>query len=63
MVRESISEKIELEVGWRDLKDGGSCETFWGIVIWPEAMAGGNTRVSLACLRKKKDGPHAWRPL
>lgn len=32
-VRKSISEKVVLEVGWQDLKAGGSVETLWGTVI------------------------------
>ena len=48
-----------LEVGWQDLKAGGSVETLWGIVIWPEAMVSGEMRISLACLRIKKDDLHA----
>ena len=31
VVRESISEEVVLEVGWQDLKAGGSLETLWGI--------------------------------
>ena len=52
-----------LEVGWQDLKAGGSLETLWGRVIWPEAMVSGKMRISLACLRIKKDDLHALRLL
>lgn len=55
VVRKSISEKVVLEVGWQDLKAGGGLETLWGIVIWPQAMVSGKMRISLTCLRVKKD--------
>ena len=59
VVRKSISEEVVPEVGWQDLKAGGSLETLWGIVIWPQAMVSGKMRISLACLRIKKDDLHA----
>ena len=63
VVRKSISEKVVIEVGWQDLKAEGSLETLWGRVIWPEAMVSGKMRISLACLRIKKDDLHALRLL
>lgn len=57
VVRESFSERIALEVSWWHLKDGCSHETMQSLVIWPEATASAKMRISLACLRKKKDGP------